>query len=96
MNALLTGGSFEGGANPINSDLFRRVRPRCLDCKEQRPDVPRAARTHFRRHAEGRRSRTMTASRRVAAIPAVNSRELLAAHLRDGPCVEVIVRLAAS
>jgi hypothetical protein len=45
-NALLTGGSFEGGANPTNSDLFRRVRglletTHCMQTAARRTSVQR-------------------------------------------------------
>ena len=53
-------------------DLHHLPRPRRLDGDERRADVSGPDRAHSRRHAQGRRARTMTATRRLVAILAVD------------------------
>ncbi len=49
--------------------LLHLPRPRRLDGDERRPDVSGPARAHFRRPAQGRSPRTMTAARRPLIQP---------------------------
>ena len=56
----------------LNPTLRHRPRPRRLDGEERRPDVSGPTRACSRRPAQGRSPRTMTETRKLAAIMAVD------------------------
>ena len=76
-------GAFRSQGRPrTRPGLLNFPRPRRPDGEERRPDVSGRAQGRSRRHAQGRRARAMTATRRLAAIVTADVVGDFAAHGR--------------